>query len=309
MYRGASASSPSAARSRRTPEFRLVSKSTTVFGHSRAMSCSRVTTSPGRLNNSSRIWNGRSCRRTRLPSRASSPESRCSVHPSKLIAAALFMGSRTGGYEQAAACHKHFRPVPVPFHGVLLARARGFVPPARICRFTQPEDAAMFRVLLIAAVASTLLGSNCHASDDVTAKSPMNAEEAELRKYLLETIDRFNKHEIRPASSPGFTLDADFVNVEGRWMRGLEEIRRAHTAASKGWLKDANIKLIELKIRFIRPDVAIVHQLHEMTGLRHPDGTLLPLHQEISTRVLVKEPGEWITTAFQNMIVDSRPAR
>jgi len=167
----------------------------------------------------------------------------------------------------------------------------------------------MFRVLLIAAVASTLLGSNCHASDDVTAKSPMNAEEAELRKYLLETIDRFNKHEIRPASSPGFTLDADFVNVEGRWMRGLEEIRRAHTAASKGWLKDANIKLIELKIRFIRPDVAIVHQLHEMTGLRHPDGTLLPLHQEISTRVLVKEPGEWITTAFQNMIVDSRPAR
>lgn len=177
------------------------------------------------------------------------------------------------------------------------------------CRFMKPEDAHMFRVLLIAAIATTLLGSNCYASDDVAAKSPMNAEEAELRKHLLGIIDRFNKHEYHPASSPGFTPDADFVNVEGRWMRGLEEIRRVQTAASKGWLKDANLKLIELKIRFIRSDVAIVHQLHEMTGLRHPDGTLLPRHQEISTRVLVKEQGQWITTAFQNMIVDSRPTR
>jgi uncharacterized protein (TIGR02246 family) len=133
----------------------------------------------------------------------------------------------------------------------------------------------------------------------------MSAEEAELRKYLLATIDHFNKHEIRPATSPGFTPDADFVNVEGRWMRGVEEIRRVHAAASKEWLKDANIRLIELEIRFIRPDVAIVHQLHEMSGSRHPDGTRLPPHQQISTRILVKEHGEWITTAFQNTMVDT----
>jgi uncharacterized protein (TIGR02246 family) len=167
----------------------------------------------------------------------------------------------------------------------------------------------MFRTLMIAAIASTLLGPICRASEDAQTKTAMNAEEAELRKYLLAIIDRFNKHELRPATSPGFTPDADFVNVEGRWMRGVEEIRRVHAVAAQGWLKDANIKLIELDIRFIRPDVAVVHQLHEMSGSRHPNGTLLAPHQQISTRILVKEQGQWITTAFQNTMVDARPGR
>ena len=36
--------------------------------------------------------------------------------------------------------------------------------------------------------------------------------------------------------------------------------------AGATWLKDAKITLIELDIRFIRPDVAVVHQLHVMSG-------------------------------------------
>ena len=88
-------------------------------------------------------------------------------------------------------------------------------------------------------------------------------------------------------------------------MKGVDEIRRVHKAAGATWLKDAKITLIELDIRFIRPDVAVVHQLHLMSGSRHPDGTLLPPHRQISTRILVKEQGEWMTTAFQNTIVGS----
>ena len=33
-------------------------------------------------------------------------------------------------------------------------------------------------------------------------------------------------------------------------------------------LKDAQLKLLELDIRFIRPDVAVVHQLHVLSGKR-----------------------------------------
>lgn len=155
----------------------------------------------------------------------------------------------------------------------------------------------MFRILMIATAASSLLGHPCRAS---------SSAEAEVRTYVLQIIDRFNRHEIRPAASPGFSADANFINVEGRWMRNVEDIRRVHAAANKDWMKDAQIKLIELEIRFIRPDVAVVHQLHEMSGSRHPDGTALPPHRQISTRVLVKEQGNWITTAFQNTIVDQK---
>jgi uncharacterized protein (TIGR02246 family) len=91
-------------------------------------------------------------------------------------------------------------------------------------------------------------------------------------------------------------------------MKGVEQIRRGHTTENQGKLKDANIRLIKLEIRFIRPDIAIVHQLHEMSGKRNSDGTPMAPHQQISTRVLVKEQGQWITTAVQNSNVNSRPS-
>ncbi len=65
--------------------FSPVSNSTTPLGQSRAMRCSRVTTSPGRLTSSSRICSGWSCSRWVFPSRVISPESKFTVQPSNLI--------------------------------------------------------------------------------------------------------------------------------------------------------------------------------------------------------------------------------
>ena len=163
----------------------------------------------------------------------------------------------------------------------------------------------MIRFALVAAIATTLLCLPAGAPARDVMHGALSAEELEIKTLLLQIIERFNGKELRPPENPGFTQDADFVNVEGRWMKGVDEIRRVHSSARTAWLKDAKIKLIELDIRLIRPDVAVVHQLHEMSGSRHPDGTLLPPHQQISTRILVKERNAWITTAFQNTMVKS----
>jgi uncharacterized protein (TIGR02246 family) len=164
----------------------------------------------------------------------------------------------------------------------------------------------MARTLMVATIAAMLLSVPNRAPARDVMKGGLSAEEAELKTTLLQIIERFNRHELRPPESPGFTADADFVNVEGRWMKGVDEIRQGHRAESTTSLRDAKVELIELDIRFIRPDVAVVHQLHLMTGSRRPDGTLLPPHKQITTRILVKERGEWITTAFQNTRVGSK---
>jgi uncharacterized protein (TIGR02246 family) len=88
-------------------------------------------------------------------------------------------------------------------------------------------------------------------------------------------------------------------------MKGVDEIRSGQNEHGLTRLKDAQITLLERDIRFIRPDVAIVHQLHVLSGKRHPDGTPLPPQRQLSTRVLVKEQGQWMTTAFKNTIVES----
>lgn len=162
----------------------------------------------------------------------------------------------------------------------------------------------MVRTVMIAAIAATLLGSPSRAPARDVMNGTLSAAEAELKTHLLQTIERFNRHELRPPESPGFTPDADFINVQGRWMKGVDEIRRGFKEEGVTRLKDAQLKLLELDIRFIRPDVAVVHQLHVLSGKRDPaDGTPLPPQRQLSTRVLVKEKGEWMTTAFQNMIV------
>lgn len=68
-------------------------------------------------------------------------------------------------------------------------------------------------------------------------------------------------------------------------------------------LKDAQITLRELRIRFIRPDVAVVHELHEMKGMLSSSGEKMPPHDELSIRVMVKRQGKWLTSAFHNTIV------
>jgi uncharacterized protein (TIGR02246 family) len=163
----------------------------------------------------------------------------------------------------------------------------------------------MIRTLMVATIAVTLLIAPSRAPARDVMNGALSAEEAELKAYLLQIIERFNRHEMRAPESPGFTEDADFVNVEGRWMKGVDGIRRGHTEEGTVRLKDAKIELIELDIRFIHPDVAVVHQLHEMSGSRQSDGTLLAPHRQISTRILVKERDAWITTAFQNTRVKS----
>lgn len=161
----------------------------------------------------------------------------------------------------------------------------------------------MIRTLMVAAIAMTLSGLPSRAPARDVMNGTLSTAEAELKTYLLQTIERFNRHETRPPESPGFTPDADFINVQGRWMKGVDEIRRGHKEEGATRLKDAHITLVELDIRFIRPDVAVVHQLHVLSGKRDPDGTSLPPQRQLSTRILLKEQGDWVTTAVQNMIV------
>lgn len=122
-----------------------------------------------------------------------------------------------------------------------------------------------------------------------------------IERIILERIESFNRHE--PPRAGSFTPDADFVNVYGMWRRGAAEIESRQKERMETVLKDANITLLDLHIRFIRPDVAVVHELHELRGMRNNDGGQVPPHQELSVRVLVKEQGTWLITAFHNTIV------
>jgi uncharacterized protein (TIGR02246 family) len=160
-----------------------------------------------------------------------------------------------------------------------------------------------FLILLACAVSIFSGGLPSHAQNSGTPE-----DEASVRAVIVKMTDDFNKHDTK-ALSQVYAPDADYVNVAGQSAKGPADIEKFLVAAHSTRLKEANIKTLNLTIRFIRPDVALVRETHVMRGFLGPDGTKVPPYQETNLRVLEKENGVWLLTAGQNTTVATTQKR
>ena len=161
----------------------------------------------------------------------------------------------------------------------------------------------MLKTLLLAVLASISLAASGTTAGE-RAQASLETEEMAVRKFILEEIERWNGN--GPLVAERYTADSDYVDVNGAWTKGLGDRKNKRDNPR---LKDSRMVLVDLAIRFIRPDVAIAHQTHDMSGKRGPNGEVLPTERQLSTRVLVKEQGQWVQAAFQNTIVRSTDSR
>jgi uncharacterized protein (TIGR02246 family) len=123
-----------------------------------------------------------------------------------------------------------------------------------------------------------------------------------ITTLMARTTEAFNRHDAM-AWAAFCTPDAQLVTVRGESMRGIGEIQKGLAAifATRG--RHATLKTLDVSVRLIRPDVAVVHVTNEMSGLPGPDGQALPPHRELSIRVLVKDQAAWRITAFHNTVI------
>ena len=155
-----------------------------------------------------------------------------------------------------------------------------------------------------------LLGRPAMSADEALA-SPADLDA--IRQVITETTAAFNLHDAK-AFARYYTPDAWLVTVRGESMAGTAEIENELASIFESRAKSAKLETLDVSIRFIRPDVALAHVLNELSGLKSPNGELLPAHRELSIRVLVKNDGVWRVTAFHNTIVrpfgsESSPAK
>jgi hypothetical protein len=66
------------------------------------------------------------------------------------------------------------------------------------------------------------------------------------------------------------------------------------------------VTTLNVTVRFVRPDVAIVHVTNELRGLVGPGGQQLPAQQELSIRVFSKDDATWRAAGFHNTVVKPR---
>jgi uncharacterized protein (TIGR02246 family) len=101
--------------------------------------------------------------------------------------------------------------------------------------------------------------------------------------------------------------DVSFTNIFGTVRFGRAEFKQRHIEIAQSIFKGTSVKTSIAKLRFVRPDVAIVDISGEMTGFDKvspglPVGTDGTLRFKL-LEVLVKEKGEWWITEYHNVAV------
>jgi uncharacterized protein (TIGR02246 family) len=146
---------------------------------------------------------------------------------------------------------------------------------------------------ILIALAACALDSPARASN---APGANEADEAAIRENVRQMEIGWNAKSGALYAKP-FAADADYVVVNGMRLRGREAIEQSHQRIFDTFYKNSTLAVSVKQIRFLRPDVAVVH-VQGVNRVRQGEET----HEmnAMVTLVMTKEKGDWKIVAFQN---------
>lgn len=150
--------------------------------------------------------------------------------------------------------------------------------------------AVMFFVVLFAIV------SNAQSSQGTSS------DEAAIRQIVQQVQDGWNAHDGKAFAAP-FVTDADYVVVNGMYVKGREAIEQGHTQIFSNIYKDSKNVATVKSVRFLRSDVAVAHV---EWNLEFRAGGETRKAQAMNTMVLTKEDGRWGIAVFQNTPIETQ---
>ena len=127
-----------------------------------------------------------------------------------------------------------------------------------------------------------------------------NADEAAMRESVKQLETGWNTKSGAVFAKP-FAEDADYVVINGNYIKGRAIIETQHQRIFDTIYKDTTLSLTVKQIRFLRPDVAVVHVSGQRVGPGKDQN-----QEAMMTLVMTKEKQGWVITAFQNTSVQPR---
>jgi uncharacterized protein (TIGR02246 family) len=127
----------------------------------------------------------------------------------------------------------------------------------------------------------------------------INRDEGTIRRMATRSAETWNAHDM-DAMAELFMEDADFVNVGGIRLKGRARIRDEHAKLHEMQFKDSVLTLRSVDVRFLKPDVALVHIDWRMEGDRDPDGTSRAPRDGVMSWVVVRQRDDWRISSAHN---------
>jgi uncharacterized protein (TIGR02246 family) len=119
-------------------------------------------------------------------------------------------------------------------------------------------------------------------------------------------VDAWNQHDAK-AFAAVFAEDADFTNWRGQGASGRSRIEEFHAPLFATIFKNSHQTMTDIKIRFVRPDVAAVDVRWELTGQTDAQGNARPPRQGILNFVMAKKDGKWQIVVMHNLDLTALP--
>lgn len=129
-------------------------------------------------------------------------------------------------------------------------------------------------------------------------------DESAIRKVIEQSSAGWNRRTLVPGADATTTRDFDVVVPPGDYLKAGPEMEAAVRRDFQTIFKNARESSEIQRIRFIRPDVAIVDGRFEIAGTE-----IKPEPNGFQTLILVKDNGRWLITAMRRMIPVAAPIR
>jgi len=131
-------------------------------------------------------------------------------------------------------------------------------------------------------------------------------DETDIRNLLKGFVEAWNRHDAK-AFAVAFAEDAAFTNVLGVSAHGRMEIAKFHAPLFATVFKDSSLKIDDVTVRFIKPDVAAVDEWWEMSGARDRNGYEIPVRKGLLNLVMTKHDAHWFISVMHNMDLPVSP--
>jgi uncharacterized protein (TIGR02246 family) len=131
-------------------------------------------------------------------------------------------------------------------------------------------------------------------------------DETAIRQIEAHFNEAWNRHD-PDGMVESLTDDGQFVTVNGVWMKTRAEflglMQRLHGAS--GPFRQSSRETLEMQVRILAPDAAMVHSRFRVSGDIEEDGRAVA-REGVGIRVLRKIDGRWRTVAVQNTDIKNR---
>ena len=127
--------------------------------------------------------------------------------------------------------------------------------------------------------------------------APSAADESAVRALVQKCVEGWNKGS-GEAFAAQFAEDSDYVVVNGMRITGRRQNASGHQQIFDTIYRGTRLWVQVKSVRFLRPDVALMHTLSKV--LKPGESDASPEPEAIQTWTVSKHGNEWLVDAFHN---------